>query len=441
MDSKKVAQLKQRLVEYLEAQVELGFFSGSVLIATGEKVILKQGFGRANFEHDCPNLPRTKFRIASLTKQFTAVSILLLQEEGLLQVNDQLSKFLPNYPQGEQITLHHLLSNTSGIPNIIFIPEIMHTTRNYHSLDSLLSKIECQPLEFTPGERFSYSNSGYIILGKVIEIVSGQSYADFLQARIFKVLEMSETGFDRYQSILKDRATGYTLNGDGLENAEFLDMSVMSASAGLYSTIEDLYRWERALYDSNFLSSALQKMLFTAHVKMNGKAYGYGWYLEEEQLSHDGMVYGFRSKLLRFLKDRTVLIILGNIDLISIDLIAQALTNILYNRVYQWPVLPEKIEVTQRHLECYLGTYQNEGRVGNLCNLRFESGKVLLEYFRYAKQLVVEIFCSQITEISILLFAKALELTVKLEMVEAKSESRITLGWNGEETRGLKKVE
>jgi CubicO group peptidase (beta-lactamase class C family) len=175
--------------------LETGFFMGSVLIAYAGEVLLRQGYGMANLEHGVANSSQTKFRLGSVTKQFTAATILLLQEQGLLEINNLISTYLPNYPEGNQITVHQLLAHTAGIPNYTSFPDYVHKQRTPMTLDEIIAWFSDKPLEFTPGdslrdgkaERYSYSNSGYTLLTKLIEVVSGQSYADYLQHHIFDV--------------------------------------------------------------------------------------------------------------------------------------------------------------------------------------------------------------------------------------------------------------
>ncbi|HAA31543.1 MAG TPA: serine hydrolase, partial [Cyanobacteria bacterium UBA8553] len=212
------------IATYLKAYLETGYFMGTVLVAREGEVLLSNGYGLANLEHNIAHTPQTKFRLGSITKQFTATAILQLQEQGLLQVDAPISTYLPNYPNGEQITVHHLLNHTAGIPSYTSFPDYPQKWRTVMSVDELIAWFSDKPLEFTPGDRHNYSNSGYAVLTKIIETVSSQSYADYLQHHIFQPLEMTNSGYDIYEKILPNRASGYTFFGDYYQNAAFLEM-------------------------------------------------------------------------------------------------------------------------------------------------------------------------------------------------------------------------
>src|ERR1044072_4437722 len=228
-----------RIDEYMQALTKLGWFSGSILIAKDGKVLVSKGYGMANLEYDIPNTPHTKFRLASVTKQFTTMAILMLQEQGKLNVEDPVCRYLPDCPKAwNEITIRHLMTNTSGIPDFVNLLSLEMRRLPSPPLTTI-ALVKDKDLEFKPGERFSYSNSGYIILGFIIEKVSGKSYESFLGENVFKPLRMVNSGYDHPELILKDRADGYHLEGDNLVNGPFLDMSRAHAAGALYSTVED----------------------------------------------------------------------------------------------------------------------------------------------------------------------------------------------------------
>ena len=217
----------------------------------GRQGALQPGYGMANLEHDVPNTPQTKFRLGSITKQFTAMAILILQERGKLKVEDKVKKYLPDAPKAwDEITIHHLLTHTSGIPNYTAYPEFLKTLPVRVTLKELIAKFKDKPLDFKPGEKFRYSNSGYVVLGQIIEKVSGKNYASFLKEAIFDPLGDERHGLrQRHAPILKHRASGYTRRlGIVLTNCDYLDMSIPHAAGALYSTVEDLLKWDQALY-------------------------------------------------------------------------------------------------------------------------------------------------------------------------------------------------
>jgi len=234
---------------YLKPYLDAASFSGAVLLARGGKVLLSKGYGMANYELNIPNTPQTKFHIASLSKTFTAAAILQLQERGLLSVQDPIARFIPDYPRGNEITLHHLLTHTSGIPDINGVPEYDSLSRFAQTPASLIAVFRDRPLLFEPGARYSYSNSNYNLLAFVIEKVSGKTYGEFLQENIFGPAGMTSTGHDGDPAtLLTNRATGYVPSGlFDLANAPFLDWSAKTGNGSIYSTVEDLYRWDRVL--------------------------------------------------------------------------------------------------------------------------------------------------------------------------------------------------
>ncbi|MEM8781094.1 MAG: serine hydrolase domain-containing protein [Cyanobacteria bacterium P01_G01_bin.49] len=275
---------------------------GSVLVSHGTDVLLSQGYGMANLEHSISNTPSTKFRLGSITKQFTATAILTLQEQNLLNVNNSLATYLPEYPNAEQITIHQLLNHTSGIPNYTNFEDYEAKKRTAIKLDELIAWFSDCPLDFTPGERFSYSNSGYVVLTKIIETVSNLSYANYLQQHIFVPLEMTDSGCDRAKTVLLNRAAGYLFTGESYLNADFLDMSLASGAGALYSTVEDLNKWSRSLDTDTILSQTSRDAMFAPTVKVptddNEEIYyGYGLRIDAEQnrdrIAHDGGIDGF----------------------------------------------------------------------------------------------------------------------------------------------------
>jgi len=216
-----VAQdIEAKVDGYISPYLKIGNFSGSILIAKEGRILLSKGYGMANLEHDVPNTPQTIFRLGSVTKQFTSMAIMQLQEKQLLNVDDPIAKYLPTYPNGEEITIHHLLTHTSGVPDFTSFPDYEKTMMLPSPVEKTIERFKDKPLEFTPGEKFKYSNSGYILLGYIIEKVSGKSYEEFLKENIFQPLNMMNTGYDHHHTLLKHRASGYSIGGGGLTNAD-----------------------------------------------------------------------------------------------------------------------------------------------------------------------------------------------------------------------------
>jgi len=308
---------------YLNTLVRLGSFSGSVLIARNGEVLLSKGYGFADREQKILNTTQTKFRLGSITKQFTAMAIIILEAQDKLDVQNPICNYLSECPEAwGAITIHHLLTHTSGIPNFTDFPEYKSTMATPSPPEQTINRFKDKPLDFRPGERWSYSNSGYILLGHIIERVSSQSYEDFLQEYIFTPLDMMNTGYDHNQD---DLATGYK---SIFNKADFVDMSIPYAAGSLYSTVEDLYRWDQALYTKQLLQQDYVDQVFAAHVaipNLDGMAYGYGWMVGLEDgrqiITHGGGIEGFVTNIARYPQDKTVIIILSNQEYTSMGII------------------------------------------------------------------------------------------------------------------------
>jgi CubicO group peptidase (beta-lactamase class C family) len=287
------------------------------------KIIFEKAYGIADEEWGVNNTVHTKFRIASLSKQFTAACILLLQERGRLNVHDAISTYLPGLPPPWQaISVHQLLTHTSGIPNYTSRPEFVRIKRTGATPQQMIELVADKPLDFAPGTDRSYSNTGYILLGMIIETTSGLSYNEFLKKNILDPLGMTNSGYDRATDILKERASGYQEKDGKLENADFIDMSVPYAAGDIYSTVEDLYRWNEALAeDRKLLSAESRKQMFTEYAEATheGQHYGYGVVISRLKFGrllyyHGGGVEGFSSSIQRYPNDRVCIVVLSNFD-------------------------------------------------------------------------------------------------------------------------------
>jgi CubicO group peptidase (beta-lactamase class C family) len=327
--------------EYMNSQVKASRFSGAILVAQSGKVLLAKGYSLANIELNVLNDPGSKFRLGSVTQQFTAMAILELQEEGRLNIQDSVCKYIPDCPNDwQEIKIVNLLTHTSGISNFTKLPDYESTSMLPATVPELLDRFKNKPLESKPGEKFNYSNSGYQVLGAVIENVSGRPYAKYLAEHIFVPLEMRETGYDSSTSILPHRASGYRQNGDKytLVNATYLDMSIPFSAGGLYSTVEDLYRWDRALYSEKLISKKSLNQMFTPF----RDGYGLGWKVlkefQREALMSAGRINGFSASIRRYPDDNACVIVLGNLENIDAEKISHDLGAILFDVHYKRPM-------------------------------------------------------------------------------------------------------
>ena len=307
---------------------ERGSFTGAVLVAHDGAVLFSQGYGLADRDKQIPNTPQTKYRLASVTKQFTAMAILILQANDQLHVQDLICDYITDCPAAWQaITIHHLLTHTSGIPNVTEFDDFQARKATPSPTQQTVAWFKDSPLEFSPGEKWRYSNSGYILLGYIIEQVSGQSYEMFLQQTIFGPLQMTHSGYDHNDDSL---ATGYTGIYSRWEKPDHIDMSLPHAAGALYSTVEDLYLWDQALDTETLVSQELLDLMFTPHAKVTGTdlSYAYGWLVGEMMgrpaASHTGGIEGFSTEIRRYPDEKVTIIVLSNRDTTNVgDIVNQ----------------------------------------------------------------------------------------------------------------------
>src|SRR5713101_3187260 len=216
-----------RIDQIVQSSVSNKQFMGSVLVARGNEVLFSKGYGAANLEWAIPNTPSTKFRLGSVTKQFTSASIFLLEERGKLKIDDPVKKYMPDAPAAwDKVTIFNLLTHTSGIPSFTGFPDYASTEAIATTPEKLVARFRDKPLEFQPGEKWNYSNSGYVLLGYLIEKISGQPYAKFVQENIFTPLGMTSSGYDSNTAIIRHRAAGYTPSPSGPVNTGFIHMRI-----------------------------------------------------------------------------------------------------------------------------------------------------------------------------------------------------------------------
>ena len=291
----------------------------AVLVIKDGEVLLRKGYGLADLEQEIPIEPDMVFRIGSVTKQFTTAAILLLEEEGKLSVEDDLRKHLPDFPtSGRTITIAQLLTHTSGIRSYTDMPDFGGKMREDMSVDQIIALFRDQPLGFEPGEKYAYNNSGYVLLGAIVERVSGKTYETYLREKVFEPLGMSQTYYGSASRIVPKRAQGYDGVNAEFENAEYLSMSIPYAAGSLLSTVDDLAKWDRALYGTGLLSQASLDKWWKPFSLASGESihYGYGWSISSYEghpvVSHGGGINGFTCYLLRMPEDRVFVTVLTN---------------------------------------------------------------------------------------------------------------------------------
>jgi CubicO group peptidase (beta-lactamase class C family) len=346
-------QNAQKIDGLMKQYHDYGQFNGSVLVAEKGKIIYEKGFGLANMEWAIPNQPDTKFRIGSVTKQFTATLVLQLVEEGKIKLDGKLSDYLPDYRKdtGDKITIHQLLNHTSGVPSYTNRRDFMaEVSRDPYKVADFVKKFASGDLEFEPGSKFSYNNSGYFLLGAIIEKVTGKDYDTVLKERILDPLGMTNTGYDHTAPILQKRASGYEKTPAGYVNAAYLDMSLPYAAGSIYSTVDDLYKWEQSLYENKILSAESKKMMFTPGLGN----YGYGLVIADQPIGktdqktriiqHGGGINGFNSLLTRLVDKQQTIILLDNVGLGNYH---GKITNSIVNILNGQPVEPPKRSIAE----------------------------------------------------------------------------------------------
>jgi D-alanyl-D-alanine carboxypeptidase len=291
----------------------------AVIVTQNGRVIFRKGYGLANIELKVPIRPEMVFRIGSVTKQFTTVAVLMLVQEGKIALDAEITDYLPDYPtHGEKITIEHLLTHTSGIKSYTDMPEWMPLWRKDLPLPELIGLFKDQPPEFRPGERWAYNNSAFVLLGAVIEKVSGQSYAQFLAERIFKPLGMDATRYDVTEQVVPGRVAGYNKGANGWENAAYLSMTHPHGAGALMSSVDDLARWDKALYTRKLVKPALLQKAWKPYILADGRStqYGFGWGIttigEQAFIAHGGGINGFICAGVRMPEKRIYVAILTN---------------------------------------------------------------------------------------------------------------------------------
>jgi CubicO group peptidase (beta-lactamase class C family) len=357
------ASLQKKVDELLDAHVSVNSFSGSVLLAAGGKPLVKKGYGYANVEWRIPNAPDTKFRVGSITKQFTSMLIMQLRELGKVKLEDSVCIYVAPCPDAwKPVTIHHLLTHTSGIPTYTGIAAWREVNMVPKTVDQIIAFFRDLPLQWTPGDKYAYNNSGYFLLGVVIEKATGRKYEQALQDMILTPLGMNDTGYDWSRQIIPRRASGYTGRGDALANAPALDMQQPYSAGAMYSTVEDLLTWDQALYTEKLLPAAAKTIMWTPALNN----YAYGWMIASpssatygyRRMAHGGGINGFSAMIVRVPDPNVTAIVLANNDTANASAVARDLLAIYYGQAYTIPVARAVAKVDPAIFDAYAGKYQ-----------------------------------------------------------------------------------
>lgn len=341
----------------MEAREAVTGFSGTILVMKAKDTIFKRAYGFSNREAKIPNRIDSRFCLGSVTKQFTAACILQLQEQNKLRVDDPLSKYFPDFPQGEKVTLYMLLEHTSGLPDYLDQCKWTFSPSN-QSQKEVLSVIKKLSYQFSPGSGFRYSNAGYFLLGCIIEKVSGETYSDYLQKHVFKAAKMTNSGLLKSGVKLPGMTDDFLQDGDTFKESSIDGYFDLLFSAGaIYSTVEDLYKWDRALNGNEVLSKASRKKMFTP----NEYHFGYG-VIADTLTKHfaihfDGAYNWYKAELDRFTNDDICVAILSNNNE-SMPVLSSVISAILFDKEIEMPYIHKEVNIDAAISDNFLGRYR-----------------------------------------------------------------------------------
>jgi CubicO group peptidase (beta-lactamase class C family) len=340
----------------------------TALVYKNGETLYRKAFGMANLELGVKMTPEHVFELGSITKQFTAVSILMLMEQGKLSLEDEITKFLPDYPtNGQRITVHHLLNHTSGIKSYTNMGDLISFARIDRTPIEIIDYFKNAPMDFNPGEKWNYNNSGYILLGFIIEKVSGKSYADFIQEHIFEPLGMKNSFYGSKTKLIPKRASGYQPSEEGFRNADFISMTLPYAAGSLMSNVDDMLRWHKAIQNNELIKESSKKLAFTNTLLNDGKNtnYGYGWQIDEIQdlpsIEHGGGIFGYVTHGVYVPDENIYVILLTNRNGSSPQEIAVKMAALAMGKPY--PDAESGIALSNEKLEKWVGNYEFENEV------------------------------------------------------------------------------
>lgn len=427
-----IGQDAAKMEEVLDIYTRQYKFNGTVLVVHKGKIILDKGYGFRNAADSIRHNPNSIFQIGSITKQFTAAVILKLQEEKKLNVKDKLSKYFPGYPEGDSITLEHLLTHTSGIYSYTDDQEFMRNeVSKPASREKMMALFKDKPLQFSPGSQWSYSNSAYSLLGYIIEAVTKMPYEQVVRNYIFNKAGMKNSGFAFTHLKHPDKSTGYfRLKQDGDTPAPVVDSTVSYSAGAIYSTTGDLYKWFLAMQHNTIISEASKKMAYTP--KLN--KYGYGWVADslagQKTIGHSGGIFGFTSNMVGVPEDSTVVILLTNMGTSHLFAITSSIYSILYNKPYEIPREKTAIALPVDILKQYVGVYELLPEL--IITVSVEDGKLI---GKPEGQEALQLHPKK----KDLFFLKEIDAQIKFTRNDKNDVIAMTLVQNGKETTGKKR--
>ena len=423
--------LQDKMDTLLTAYARQNKFNGTVLVAKKGQVLYQKGFGFKDAEQKLPVDVNTVFQIGSITKQFTSAIIMQLQQEGKLSVSDKLSKYFDGFTNGDKITIEHLLTHTSGIYNYTNdTVRMKEDVTRPRTQAEMLQMIKGYPSDFEPGTNFNYSNSGYSILGYIIEKVTKKPYEQVVRERILQPLGMTSSGFDFTHLASPVKAKGYFAEAKERSNpAPIVDSTIAYSAGALYSTVSDLYKWERAIYTNKILQPESWKAVFTPYKRK----YGYGWSIDSLYgklvTAHSGGIHGFTSYLLRFPQEEMVVIMMDNTSGTSLSKISRSLAAIVLNEPYEVPGQKKEIKVDEAIMKQYVGQYQIAPTFS--IDIRVRDGRM---FAQATNQPEFELFAEKENK----WFLKINDATLEFVKDASGAVTELILNQNGRQGRGKK---
>lgn len=427
-----------KIEEYMQGHVKTNGFSGAILLASEGKPLVSKGYGFANVEWQIPNTPQTKFRIGSITKQFTSMAVMQLREQGKLKLEDSVCAYVAPCPDTwKAVTIHHLLTHTSGIPSYTGLADWRKVMMAPKTIDEMIGFFRDLPLQWTPGDKFAYNNSGYFLLGAVIEKASGKKYEEVVREQIFTPLGMADSGYDWSATIIPHRASGYSGRPPAVRNAAPLDMQQPYAAGSLYSTTEDLLKWDQALYTDRLLPAAAKQTMWTPF----RENYAYGWTIVSpspatflhRRIVHTGGINGFSSIIIRLPDANVTAVVLTNNDSLpgGAGAVGRDLLAIYFGQPYTVPTPRTVAKVDPSIYDRYVGKY--ELRPDFIMTVTREGNSLMTQATGQGK---LEVFPESETRF----FPKVMEATIAFEKDAAGKVVALVLTQGGREQRA-KKIE
>lgn len=339
----------EKISGLLDRYYDYGLFNGTILAAQNGEIVFENGYGFANMEFKVPNKPDTKFRIGSISKQFTAAIILQLVDEGKINLDGKITDYLKNYRKdtGDKVTIHHLLTHTSGILSYTNMPNVWtDSLRNHYDKDYFIEHFHSGDLEFEPGSEFRYNNTGYYLLAAIAEEVTGESFSDLLKKRILEPAGMMNSGSEVQEIVVDKLSDGYMKRGNVFWRDPYIFMPNAMGAGQMYSTVGDLFKWDRILYTDKILSAEMKNKMFTPFLSN----YGYGWAVLKSVddatgdtvviTTHSGGINGFNTLEVRDTSRKLFVAVFSNAGGAPLDAIAQNIGKILLDKDYDFPKRP-----------------------------------------------------------------------------------------------------